>query len=172
MAGRFSVPNHRLHKIFGGLLRLQGPLTYLSAPLTTGHKQDMEQGWMPCWTDHFLHRATPLPDPMLQGQAEHFCLWIYMQESGPSLWQSMDSLYSSCKLLLAVRAPLSMSSVLFYLAAHLRLNISRSFKLLYFLKERQVETVTRADKALDFDLNIYLLRLKLSNSPGCAEEDK
>lgn len=95
-----------------------------------------------------------------------------MQESGPSLWQSMDSPYSSCKLLLAVRVPLSMSSVLFYLAAHLRLNISRSFKLLYFLKERQVETVTRADKALDFDLNIYLLRLKLSNSPGCAEEDK
>lgn len=69
MAGRFSVPNHRLFQIFGGLLRLQAPLTYLSAPLTTGHKQDMEQGWMPCWTDHFLHRATPLPDPMLQGQA-------------------------------------------------------------------------------------------------------
>ena len=95
-----------------------------------------------------------------------------MQETGLPLWQSVDSPYGSSKLSPAVHAPLSRSSVLFYLAAHLRLNISRSFKLLYFFKERKVETVTGADKALDFDLNIYLLRLKLSNSSGCVEEDK
>jgi len=35
-----------------------------------------------------------------------------------------------------------------------------------------VETVTGADKSLDFDLNIYLLRLMLATSAGCAEEDK
>lgn len=61
--------------------------------------------------------------------------------------------------------------LLFYLADYLRLNVSRSFKLLYFLKERQVEMVTRVDKSLDFDLNIYLRRLELSISPGCAKED-
>lgn len=35
-----------------------------------------------------------------------------------------------------------------------------------------METVTRVDKFLDFDLKIYLLMLILSVSPGCAEEDK
>lgn len=82
----------------------------------------------------------------------------------------MDSPRGSCKLSPAVHTPLSSSSVLFYLADYLRLNISRSFKLLYFLKERQVETVTRVDKSLDFDLTIYLLRLMLFVSPGCAEK--
>lgn len=81
-----------------------------------------------------------------------------------------DSPWGSSKPSPAVHAPLSSSSVLFYLATYLGLNISRSLKLLYFLLERQVETVARVDKSLDFDLNIYLLRLMLSVSPGCAEE--
>lgn len=85
---------------------------------------------------------------------------------------AVDSPCGSSKLSPAVHAPLSSSSVLFYLAAYLRLSISMSLKLLYFLKKRQVETVARADKSLDFDLNIYLLRLMLSISPGCAEEHK
>lgn len=65
---------------------------------------------------------------------------------------------------------LSSSSVLLHLAAYL--SIFRSFKLLYFVKEKQVETVTGVDKSSDLDLNVYLLRLLLSISPSCAKENE
>lgn len=129
----------------------------------------------------FFTGATSIPDLILWGQSEHFCPWwagsqarMAMQEAGLFLRQkpAVDSPCGSSKLSPGVHTPFSNSSVLFYLAAYLRLNTSRSFKLLYFLKERQVETVTGVAKSLDFDLNIYLLRLMLSVSPGCTEEDK
>lgn len=65
---------------------------------------------------------------------------------------------------------LSSSSVLLHLPAYL--SIFRSFKLLYFVKEKQVEAVTGVDKSSDLDLNVYLLRLLLSISPSCAKENE
>lgn len=117
---------------------------------------------MSCWTHH---RATPSLI-LYSGDSQDT---IAHGRLGPRQgWQCWAVLLSSPLLLTRF---FRISSVLFYLADYLRLNVSRSFKLLYFLKERQVEMVSRVDKSLDFDLNIYLRRLVLSISPGCAKED-